>query len=37
MRKTLASKNVTADFYEQMKNATCLSTSDFAEQVVQRM
>ncbi len=37
MRKTLASKNVTADFFEQMKNATCLSTSDFAEQVVQRM
>jgi isocitrate dehydrogenase len=37
LRKTLASKNVTADFYELMKNATSLSTSDFAEQIIERM
>ena len=37
LRKTLASKNVTADFFEQIKNATLLSTSEFTEQVVQRM
>ena len=37
LRKTLASKNVTADFFEQIKNATLLSTTEFTEQVVQRM
>lgn len=37
LRKTLSSRQVTADFYEQIKNATLLSTSEFAEQVIQRM
>ncbi|MBA4419928.1 MAG: NADP-dependent isocitrate dehydrogenase [Anaerolinea sp.] len=37
LRKTLASRHVTADFYDQVKNATLLSTSEFAEQIIQRM
>jgi isocitrate dehydrogenase len=37
LRKTLICRNVTIDFFDQMKTATLLSTSDFAEQVVQRM
>lgn len=37
LRKTLASKNVTPDFCEQLKNAICLSTTEFTEQVIQRM
>jgi isocitrate dehydrogenase len=37
LRKTLASKNVTADFFEQIKNGTLLSTSEFTEQIIQRM
>ncbi len=37
LRKTLASKNVTADFFDQIKNATLLTTSEFTEQIIQRM
>jgi isocitrate dehydrogenase len=37
LRKTLASKNVTVDFFEQIKNGTLLSTSEFTEQIIQRM
>ena len=37
LRKTLASRHVTADFYDQVKNSTLLSTSEFAEQIIQRM
>ena len=37
LQKTLASRNVTADFFERMENATLQSTSDFANQIIQRM
>ncbi len=37
LRKTLASRNVTVDFYEQMKNSTLRSTSDFTKHLIQRM
>ena len=37
LRKTIAKRNVTIDFFEQMRTATLLSTSEFAEQVILRM
>lgn len=37
LRKTISKRNVTVDFFEQMKTATLLSTSAFAEKVIFRM
>lgn len=37
LRKTISKRNVTIDFFEQMRTATLLSTSAFAEQVILRM